>query len=81
MSNYPRCPTIQSNQKKWTLRFSEMITELRCQKEGAIAFVIVAPSFVPHLKGLGSIVDKSISVHDDHIHVEFVSKCRLEYLT
>ena len=77
-SNYPRmCPTIPIKSEKEVdfevLR--KMITELKrsAKREGGtIAFVIVAPSFVPHLKGLGvRLSTKASLVHDDHIHVEF----------
>ena len=71
------CPTIPMDSEKEVdfdvLR--KMITELKrsAKKEGgSIAFVIVAPSFVPHLKGLGvRLSTKASLIHDDHIHVEF----------
>ena len=77
-SKYPHlCPTIPWKSDKEvdfdTLR--QMILVLKKtaqQKGGTIAFVIVAPSFVPHLKGLGvKISTRASLVHDDHIHVDF----------
>ena len=77
-SNYPHlCPTIPISSKKEVdfdvLR--DMLIQLKrsAKKEGGtIAFVIVAPSFVPHLKGLGvRLSTKASLVHDDHIHVDF----------
>ncbi len=58
-SKYPHlCPTIpwESNKEINFKTLRKMILELKStaqQKGGTIAFVIVAPSFVPHLKGLG----------------------------
>ena len=77
-SKYPKmCPTIPMNSEK-EVDFQvmrQMITELKkaAKKEGGtIAFVIVSPSFVPHLKGIGvKLSTKASLVHDDHIHVEF----------
>ena len=77
-SKYPHmCPTIPIDSDKEVdfdaLR--KMITQLKKSAKnqgGTIAFVIVAPSFVPHLKGLGvRLSTKASLVHDDHIHVDF----------
>jgi penicillin-insensitive murein endopeptidase len=78
-SKYPKlCPTIPIKSEK-EVDFDvmrDMIVELqRAAKKngGRLAFVIVAPSFVPHLQGLGvRLSTKASLVHDDHIHVEFV---------
>ena len=77
-SKYPTlCPTIPI-ESKIEVDFDmlrKMITELNLtakQEGGSVAFVIVAPAFVPHLKGLGVRLSTRASlVHDDHIHVEF----------
>ena len=77
-SKYPHlCPTIpiESQQEVDFEVLREMLTELKRTAKsegGSIAFVIVAPAFVPHLQGLGVRLSTRASlVHDDHIHVEF----------
>ena len=78
-SKYPHlCPTIPWTSDK-EVDFEvmrSMILELKKEAKqlgGKISFVIVAPSFVPHLKGLGVKISTRASLtHDDHIHVEFL---------
>ena len=77
-STYPTlCPTVPTPSNKEvdfeTLKL--MIRELSSSaksKGGRVKYVIVAPSFVSSLKGVGvPITTKANIVHDDHIHVEF----------
>lgn len=78
-SAYPvMCPTIPWKSTKEvdfeTMRAMILALKKEAKKQGGrIDFVIVAPSFEPHLKGLGVRLKTGATlVHDDHIHVEFV---------
>lgn len=77
-STYPTlCPTIpmSSNKEVDFDTLKVMIRELAKvakSKGGRVKYVIVAPSFVSSLKGVGvPITTKAKILHDDHIHVEF----------
>ena len=77
-STYPKlCPKISvESEKEVDFEMLKMlIQELsRVAKlnGGSVRYVIVAPSFVLPLKGVGKpLSTKSKIVHDDHIHVEF----------
>lgn len=77
-SSYPTlCPKVQMKSQK-TVDFNMMkqliqqLDQTAREKGGRIKYVIVAPSFVSELKGVGvPLTTKAKIIHDDHIHVEF----------
>ena len=57
---------------KMLKRLIQELNSVAKSNGGSIRYVIVAPSFVEPLQGLGTpLSTKSKIVHDDHIHVEF----------